>query len=1219
MKKPKGPQPYDHTSIEKNWQKKWQTEKTYKTEANSKKKKMYVLDMFPYPSGAGLHVGHPRGYIGSDVYARMKRMQGFNVLHPMGYDAFGLPAEQYAIANKVHPRKAVDANVKTFEKQMSIIGLSYDWSRKVNTTDPEYYKWTQWIFLQIYNAWYDNTKQKARPISELISIFEKKGNAGVDAACDAKMTSVFSAKEWKSFSALQKNNILMQYRLSYEGYSEVNWCPEMGTVLANDEIVDGPNGPVSERGGYPVVKKSMRQWFMRITAYAERLLQDLDGLDWSEHLKEIQRNWIGRSEGSLIPFQIKADKNHPKQILVGTRNEAKVKMLRECFPKDSGIELISLNDIPPVDDSHLIEGQDFLENAKMKSEFYFKKTGIPTLSTDNVFWVEKWPKDNQIVIHMRKEAGNGNDKTSDEDVIAFFQKWLKKVGDSKARFIFGLAYTDENGTKTTSSAQREYKFQSKRIKGSFWQGYPTECLLVDAGTGVCKGNQTVSERYNVFMSCLKNEVLPWIKLSESIDVFTTRADTLFGVTYVSIAPESELVSKLQPHVLNWKEVEKYIEDVAKKTPEERTNAEKEKTGVRLLGVFAINPANGEKVPVWVADYVLAGYGTGAVMAVPAHDERDYAFAKKFNLPVKAVVEEKFWEDRGGEDGIRPNEPFIKRTAAAAIIRNPKDNTYLTTDWKNFVMHGLVTGGVEDGEDLVEAAKREIQEETGYKNLKLVRNPNIVLNSFFYHRVKKQNRHAKFCFLVFDLVDESRDPIDEKEAAIHNVVWKTLPELEKNYFTVIEGIRALDLIKNPDYIFTNDGLLVDSGKFDGLNSDEARVKITEAVGGKLVTKFKMRDAIFARQRYWGEPIPLKRGDDGITVPLKEKELPLKLPNVTSYEPSGNGESPLAGVKAWVKGGYETNTMPGWAGSSWYFLRYTDPNNKSAFASKKSVDYWFGKKDGGVDMYVGGAEHATGHLLYSRFWHKFLFDMGYVPSKEPFKALRNQGMIGGADGRKMSKRWGNVVNPDDVIKTYGADSLRVFEMFLGPFDSHLPWSTEGIIGSRRFIEKVWRMQYKVSEKGKTSEEAEKVLHKTIKKVGDDIAGFNFNTAISAKMICVNEMEKSETIALKDFKMFLQILAPFASHVTEDLWRTFGERKSIHISGWPKFDPKKLVSDTVKIVVQINGKIRGEFTIAKDLTEEQVKMFVLNEKVIIPWIENKEIKRFIYVPGRLVNIVV
>lgn len=1223
----KKPQPYNHEAIEKRWQKEWQAKKVYKTEANSKKKKMYVLDMFPYPSGAGLHVGHPRGYIGSDVFARMKRMQGFNVLHPMGYDAFGLPAEQYAIQHKIHPRKAVEKNVATFEKQLSLIGLSYDWSRKVNTTDPGYYRWTQWIFSQIYNSWYDNQKKKARPIDDLIAIFKKKGNAGVDAACDQNI-GTFTAQEWNAFSPLEQQKVLMGYRLSYEGWSEVNWSPSMGTVLANDEILDTADGPVAERDGKPVEKKLMRQWFMRITAYAERLLNDLEGLDWSDAIKEIQRNWIGRSEGSLIPFTIKSTKAVPKQILVGTRNEAKVKMLRECFPKNVGIELISLNDIPPVDDSDLVEGQDFLENAKMKSEFYFKKTGIPTLSTDNVFWVEKWPKDDHIVIHMRKEANPKSERATDEEVIAFFQKWLKKVGDSKARFIFGLAYTDENGTKVTSSAQREYKFQSKRVAGKFWEGYPTECLLVDAETGVCKGNQTIPERYNIFISCLKNEVLPWINLDEQIEVFTTRADTLFGVTYVVLAPESELVKKLQPHVSNWKAVESYITGVQKKTQEERTSADKEKTGVPLEGVFAINPANGEQVPVWVADYVLAGYGTGAVMAVPAHDERDYAFAQKYGLKTKQVV----MPDIGVK---RPNEVY--RRGVNCVVFNPENQKFAVALWE----HGQKTffgGGIDDGESIQEAAIRELEEESGYFSFSQVENLGVA-HVHFVNVAKKLNRIADIDNFLFVVKNTEIRNINKMEHERFITEWCDADSLIKEWTEDIKQLGSehsilflkqavtrlaeLGLItKNisflSDIFIKDDGILLDSAQFSGLTSAEARVKITEAVGGKLVTKYKMRDAVFARQRYWGEPIPLVH-NNGLITPVKEKQLPLKLPNVTSYEPTGTGESPLASVKAWVKAGYETNTMPGWAGSSWYFLRYIDPKNTKAFASSKELKYWFGVKDGGVDMYVGGVEHATGHLLYSRFWHKFLHDMGYVPSKEPFRALRNQGMIGGADGRKMSKRWGNVVNPDDVVKTYGADSLRVFEMFLGPFDSHLPWSTDGIIGSRRFIEKVWRLQFKVSAKGKTSPEAEKTLHKTIKKVTEDIAGFNFNTAVSAMMICVNEMEKSETISEKDFMMFLQILAPFASHVTEELWRGLGNKKSIHLSGWPKFDPKKLVSDTVKIVVQINGKIRTELVISKKMGNEDVKALALEDAAIIPWLEGKEVKRVIYVPGRLVNIVV
>ncbi len=827
---------YDHLKIEKKWQKEWDSKKVYKTldskSAKSKKlKPFYVLGMFPYPSGAGLHVGHPRSYIGSDICARMKRMQGFNVLYPMGYDAFGLPAEQYAIEHNVHPREAVEKNIKTFRGQFDKIGFSFDWSRQVNTTDTEYYKWTQWIFLKLYNSYYDKKSNKARPISELIKKLSKED------------------KEWKNYDELKKQDILMNYRLAYEGESEVNWCQVLGTVLANDEIVDDAHGhPVSERGGYPVEKIRIKQWFLRITSYADRLIEGLPELKWSNHLKEIQKNWIGKSEGSLIKF-------------------------------------------------------------------------------------------------------------------------------------------------------------------------------------------------------------PLFKLNIDVEVFTTRADTLFGVTYVVLAPEHPLILNLKNKIENWKEVEEYIEHARHKENQERMDETKEKTGVELKVIKAINPANNEEVPVWISDYVLADYGTGAVMAVPMHDERDRQFSNKYHIP---------------------------------IIDRP-------------------------------------------------------------------------------LVD----------------------------------------------------------KFE----------ITEKVGGKIVTKYKMRDAVFARQRYWGEPIPLYRDKKGIIHEVKK--LPLELPNVKSYEPTGHAEGPLAGVKAWVAKGYETNTMPGWAGSSWYFLRYMDPKNKKELASKKELDYW--KQ---VDMYVGGAEHATGHLLYSRFWHKFLKDIGVVKTEEPFVELHNQGLIMATDGRKMSKRWGNVVNPDDIVKVYGADTLRVYEMFMGPFDQPVAWSTESIIGSRRFLEKVWRIsQDIVASPSEISSRftlpgipggthtiqkshsalLEKLLHKTIKKVTEDIANFNFNTAISSMMILVNEMEKSDQVTVADFKMFLQLLAPFAPYIAEDIWKSFGEKKSIHISGWPKYDKNKIKDDVIKIAVQVNGKVRAEIEFAPDSSEADIKEIVLSNEAVKSWIKGGEIKRFIYIKNKLVNIVV
>jgi leucyl-tRNA synthetase len=1153
---------YDHKAIEPKLTKEWEQKKLYETKTGKAGKTFYGLVEFPFPSGAGLHTGHVRSYVAMDIVSRKRRMEGYNVLYPMGWDAFGLPTENYAIKTGMQPQLVTKQNTDTFRKQLKALGLGFDWSREVNTTDPAYYKWTQWIFLEMY----------------------KKG-------------------------------------LAYKAKTTINWCPKDKIGLANEEVIDGK----CERCGTQTEKREKEQWMLAITKYADRLDKDLDDVNYLEKIKIQQRNWIGRSEGSLIPFQISAKgAKAPKKVLIGTRNEAKIKMVKECFPKNTGIELISLNDIPKVDDSKLVEGPDFRKNAKMKAEFYFKKTGIPTLSTDNVFWVEKWPKDGGIITHMRKEANPKSDRATDEEVIAFFQKWLKKVGDSKAHFIFALAYTDEHGTKETSSTQREYIFHEKRIKGKFWDGYPTECLLSDAITGVCKGNQTVEERYSVFMECLKNEVAPWMTGTHPIEVFTTRADTLFGVTYVVLAPEHALVKQLLPQVKNRAAVEEYIKSVKNKTDIERTAEEKEKTGVALEGIVAKHPATGAFVPVWIADYVLASYGTGAVMAVPAHDERDHAFAKKYNLPIKIVVDEKFWEDRGGEDTIKPNEPFVTRTAIAAIIRNPKDNTYLTTDWKTHVMHGLVTGGVEAGEDLVEAALREIHEETGYKHVKFVRDPKVTLQSFFYHRVKKQNRRAHFKFMFFDLIDEERDPIDEKELAIHNIVWKKASEL-KDYFTVIEGVRSVTLINNPEYIFTDDGILVDSGEFTDLDSAEARKKITEAVGGKLVTKYKLRDWVFSRQRYWGEPIPMVKCASCGWVPVPEKELPITLPKVKKYEPTDNGESPLAEITSWVKtkcpkckgkAERETDTMPNWAGSSWYFLRYTDPKNKKEFASKKALKYWM---KNGVDWYNGGMEHTTLHLLYSRFWHKFLYDLKLVPTAEPYMKRTSHGMILAEGGEKMSKSKGNTVNPDDIIKNYGADTLRLYEMFMGPFDQSVAWSTNSIVGPRRFIERLYRLQEKASVKGKTSNEIVALLHKTIKKVGEDIESTGFNTAVSACMILLNEMEKAESVNVKDFKLFLQILAPFIPYVADKMWRELGEKKSIHLSKWPKFDPKKFANETIKIVVQVNGKIRTELVIQKEMDQEAVKAMALKDTAIIPWIEGKEVKRIIYVPGRLVNIVV
>ncbi|AAP28671.1 MULTISPECIES: leucine--tRNA ligase [Bacillus] len=798
---------FNHQEIEKKWQGYWEENKTFRTPDETEKPKFYALDMFPYPSGAGLHVGHPEGYTATDILSRMKRMQGYNVLHPMGWDAFGLPAEQYALDTGNSPAEFTEHNINTFRNQIKSLGFSYDWDREVNTTDPNYYKWTQWIFLKLF----------------------EKGLAYVDEV-------------------------------------PVNWCPALGTVLANEEIIDGK----SERGGHPVERRPMRQWMLKITAYGDRLLEDLDELDWPESLKDMQRNWIGRSEGAEVHFNI--------------------------------------------------DGTD-----------------------------------------------------------------------------------------------------------------------------------------------------------EKFTVFTTRPDTLFGASYCVLAPEHALVADIT--TADQKEaVEAYINSVKMKSDLERTELAKEKTGV-FTGAYAVNPVNGEKLPIWIADYVLATYGTGAVMAVPAHDERDYEFASTFNLPMKEVV-------KGGD----------------------------------------IT----------------------------------------------------------------------KEA------------------------------------YTGDGAHVNSAFLDGLNKEEAIAKMIEwlevtSAGNQKVT-YRLRDWLFSRQRYWGEPIPVIHWEDGTMTAVKEEELPLVLPKTENIRPSGTGESPLANIDEWVnvvdpetgkKGRRETNTMPQWAGSCWYYLRYIDPNNSEALVDPEKVKQWLP-----VDIYIGGAEHAVLHLLYARFWHKVLYDIGVVPTKEPFQQLFNQGMILGENNEKMSKSKGNVVNPDDIVASHGADTLRLYEMFMGPLDASIAWSENGLDGARRFLDRVWRLF--VQDNGELSEkitdapnkDLEKAYHQTVKKVTEDYAELRFNTAISQMMVFINDAYKAETLPKEYVEGFVKMIAPVAPHIGEELWSKLGYNETITYASWPTFDESKLVEDEVEIVVQVMGKVRAKLTMSKDASKDEMEKLAL--EAIQDQIEGKTVRKVIVVPGKLVNVV-
>jgi len=953
----KKPKEYNHLKIEKNWQKKWQASGLYKVKDSSKKPKCYVLDMFPYPSGEGLHVGHPKGYIATDIYARFKTMSGFNVLHPMGFDAFGLPAENYAIQNKVHPKVAVTKNIKHYKEQLSAFGFNYDWSREIDTTDPEYYKWTQWIFLQMF----------------------KKG-------------------------------------LAFESHEPINWCPSCKTGLANEDLEDGK----CERCGSVVELKPLRQWVLKITDYADRLLKDLDSLDWPTSIKESQRNWIGKSEGAEIDFPLLNIKNQP-------------------------------------DGKHKVK------------------------------------------------------------------------------------------------------------------------------------------------------------------VFTTRPDTLFGVTFLAISPE--LAHQWMD--IGWEaevETKKYVDKILKDRTRQTFKDNPEKTGV-FTGLYAENPANKEKIPVWVTNYVLGSVGTGAIMAVPAHDERDFEFAKKYDLPIINVIESSTFRTEG-EDAVQKDKNFVERDAVIVIIKHWEKDEFLCSKYKKNNWQGFVFGGIEKDESLEKTAIREVLEETGYSDAKFLKEIGT-LHSTFFHIVKNENRVGHFRVVYVELKNGNKVEISQEEKDLHDTIW--IPRKEVLEFLNRDDLKiAWKTFNDPNFCYLGKGILSNSGKFSGLDSEKAKKEITKFVGGKMTSTYKLRDWVFSRQRYWGEPIPLIHCGECGVVPVPEKDLPVKLPDVKSYEPTGTGESPLAGIDKWVNvrcpkcknwGKRETNTMPQWAGSSWYYLRYMDVNNKKALVDPKKEKYW-----APVDMYVGGSEHATRHLIYARFWHKFLYDLKVVSTSEPFARIgKNLGLILGADGRKMSKRWGNVINPDDVIKLYGADTLRVYEMFMGPFEQEISWNTDSMIGSRRFVEKVWRLAGKVSTKVKLDEKVEVLLNQTIKKVGEDIESFDFNTAISALMILVNELDKADNIPNTTYQVLLSLMAPFAPHMVEELWSNMGNKKSIHMSDWPVYNSKKLQSDLVKITIQVNGKVRDVLEISLNTTEKEILVMLEKRENVQKWLVGVNPKKTIFVPNKLINIVI
>ncbi len=955
---------YDHTKIEQKWQEYWEKNETFVVKEDSKKEKFFSLIEFPYPSGDGLHVGHVRSNTAMDIISRKRRMEGFNVLYPIGYDAFGLPTENYAIKTGIHPTEVTKKNIEVFRKQLKAIGFSFDWTREISTADPEYYRWTQWIFLK----------------------FLEKG-------------------------------------LAYKKKMLINWCPKDKIGLANEEVIDGK----CERCGTVVEKREKEQWMLAITKYADRLQKDLDEVNFLEKIKLQQRNWIGKSEGAQVKFKVESGKSKVKEI----------------------------------------------------------------------------------------------------------------------------------------------------------------------------------------------------------EIFTTRPDTLFGVTYLVLAAESEYVQNLKSDITNWPDVEKYIQEVKNRPEMERTAEGKEKTGIVLEGIKAINPVNNEEVPVWIADYVLAHYGTGAVMAVPAHDDRDFAFAKKYNLPIQEVIIPKVTDE---QDPPIEGKKTVERKAIQAIIINPKNQKVIALKWKKFPWTTFVTGGMEEGEDIIEAAKREVLEETGYTNFKYIRTLGGPVESHFYAAHKGENRKALFHAVVFELIDEEKNELTPEEAAIHEVHFVTWEEFKKDKNAKCSEYDIwLDRFFNPEHAYVDNGVLSNSGKFDGMNNEEAKKKITELAGGKIVTTFKLRDWVFSRQRYWGEPIPVIICADCGVVPLKESDLPLKLPDVKNYQPTDNGESPLAAITDWVNvqcpncGGEakrETDTMPNWAGSSWYWLRYTDPKNDKEFASMENLKYWLGSPEhgigGGVDWYNGGMEHVTLHLLYSRFWNKFLFDCGLVSTNEPFKKRTAHGFVLGEGGVKMSKSIGNVINPDSIVKNVGADTLRVYEMFMGPFDQQVAWSSDSIVGPRRFLEKVWKLQEKIDTTN-DNEETEILLNQTIKKVSEDIESMNFNTAVSSMMVFVNHLEGNEKINQINFEKFIKILSPFAPHIAEEVWSNLGNAETLIFENWPKADESKLKSSHANIVIQINGKMRANISLPQDTDEQTVEQAANENPEIKKWLEGKTIIKKIFVKNKILNFVI
>jgi leucyl-tRNA synthetase len=1199
---------YNHQKIEQKWQKEWEKSQVFKIDENSGKEKKYVLDMFPYPSGAGLHVGHPEGYTATDIYSRYLRMKGYEVIHPLGWDAFGLPAENYAIKIGVHPQKSTTENIANFTKQIKSLGFSYDWDREINTSSPEYYKWSQWFFLLLY-----------------------------------------------------KNN------LAYQKKAPVNWCESCQTVLANEQVVDGK----CERCHHEVIKKDLKQWFFKVTAYADELLEGLDKLEWSPALKAMQRNWIGKSEGGEIEFQVKSNKFQSldiKKLYFATGNKSKLERLKKLFEKiDASIEIEQVPDYVDVEE----DGKDAWENSLKKAEPYRGKYDVPVLSMDTAVF---FSNEDQVdpLAPKRSCLGGADEKDLSQEEIAekaleFYKSIAQKNGGEKEFYyedFWTILYPD--GEERQIKNRRDYVLTDQQA-GNLDIYFPMKNLYYSKVSGKRFFENTDEDYFKEFecqTNALKELILP-----KTIKVFTTRPDTLYGATYMVLAPEHHLVQDLQSQIENFSELKKYIDLTKKKSDLERTDLNKDKSGVELKGITAINPVNGKELPIYISDYVLASYGTGAIMCVPAHDQRDFEFAQKFNLPIVDVVQSERKTKVLIVHGLSGNSkenwfPWIKKELEQkdykVIIPDMSDSERpVLKDWlkeleqltADFTAEDIIIGHslgcsatmnlvqktnlkinklflVAPGTEFLfndEGVKDTIEDVFSEDNIKFTKE--FLSAKIDYKRVKNNVNKIYAYFSDNDpyiSLDQKKDL--EKVLSADYKVFK-----DKGHFNISEKFNS-NILEFPEIIpdiiekikaTEADGKMINSEEFNGMDSEKAQQKITKKVGGELTTQYKLRDWLVSRQRYWGAPIPIVHCEKCGAIPVPEKDLPVVLPNdVKDFRPTG--KPPLAlskefnqNVKCPQCGGdaiREHDTMDGFVDNSWYYYRYLDPQNEKEFCAKEKI-----KKYMPVDTYVGGTEHAVGHLIYSRFFTKVLRDNGYLNFDEPFLKLINQGLIMGTDGQKMSKSLGNVVNPDEVVKEYGADSFRMYEMFMGPLEDSKPWNIDGIKGLRRFLDKNWRYFSSINYGDNSNNQVTSTLHKTIKKVTEDIEGFRFNTAISSLMVCFKELSSLTNPGSELINPFLIMLATFAPHLGEEIWQKLGNKGFICQQEWPKYNEKLIVEDKINLPIQINGKLRATLEIELDISEGDLKKQILELENIQKFIEDKEVIKFIYIKNKIVNIVV